>query len=107
MLHGSEDGKVTKPELKNGTKKTQTTKQKFLSHSTLVQLQKVDQKAAEALMAADPKLDALIPAGGGGDPLQGSNRSSRACRQDPGYRYSIYRFPSRPWRKTSEWINGR
>ena len=44
MLHGSEDGKVTKPELKNGTKKTQTTKQKFLSHSTLVQLQKVDQK---------------------------------------------------------------
>ena len=41
---GLEDGKVTKPELKNGTKKTQTTKQKFLSHSTLVQLQKVDQK---------------------------------------------------------------
>ena len=32
MLHGSEDGKVTKPELKNGTKKTQTTKQKFLRH---------------------------------------------------------------------------
>ena len=29
MLHGSEDGKVTKPELKNGTKKTQTTKQNF------------------------------------------------------------------------------
>ena len=29
-------------------------------------------KAAEALMAADPKLDALIPAGGGGDPLQGA-----------------------------------
>ena len=28
-------------------------------------------KAAEALMAADPSLDALIPAGGGGDPLQG------------------------------------
>ena len=28
-------------------------------------------KAAEALMAADPNLDALIPAGGGGDPLQG------------------------------------
>ena len=28
-------------------------------------------KAAEALMAADPRLDALIPAGGGGDPLQG------------------------------------
>ena len=44
MLLGLEDGKVTKPELKNGTKKTQTTKQKFLSHSTLVQLQKVDQK---------------------------------------------------------------
>ena len=31
-----------------------------------------DDKAAEALMAADPKLDALIPAGGGGDPLQGA-----------------------------------
>ena len=29
-------------------------------------------KAAEALMAADPNLDALIPAGGGGDPLQGA-----------------------------------
>ena len=29
-------------------------------------------KAAEALMSADPKLDALIPAGGGGDPLQGT-----------------------------------
>ena len=28
-------------------------------------------KAAEALMAADPNLDALLPAGGGGDPLQG------------------------------------
>lgn len=25
-------------------------------------------------MARDPNLDALIPAGGGGDPLQGSNR---------------------------------
>ena len=30
------------------------------------------QYAAEALMAADPNLDALIPAGGGGDPLQGA-----------------------------------
>ncbi len=29
-------------------------------------------KAAEALMNADPTLDALIPAGGGGDPLQGA-----------------------------------
>lgn len=29
-------------------------------------------KAADALMAADPNLDALIPAGGGGDPLQGA-----------------------------------
>ena len=29
-------------------------------------------KAAEALMAANPKLEALIPAGGGGDPLQGA-----------------------------------
>ncbi|MCR5084125.1 MAG: sugar ABC transporter substrate-binding protein [Succinivibrionaceae bacterium] len=29
-------------------------------------------KAADALMAANPKLDALIPAGGGGDPLQGA-----------------------------------
>ncbi|MGN0902451.1 MAG: sugar ABC transporter substrate-binding protein, partial [Succinivibrio sp.] len=29
-------------------------------------------KAAEALMAANPGLDALIPAGGGGDPLQGA-----------------------------------
>ena len=29
-------------------------------------------KAAEALMAADPNLNALIPAGGGGDPLQGA-----------------------------------
>ena len=29
-------------------------------------------KAADALMAADPDLDALIPAGGGGDPLQGA-----------------------------------
>ncbi len=29
-------------------------------------------KAAEALMAADPNLDALIPAGGGGDPLLGA-----------------------------------
>ncbi|NLJ94832.1 MAG: sugar ABC transporter substrate-binding protein [Clostridiaceae bacterium] len=29
-------------------------------------------RAAEALMAADPTIDALIPAGGGGDPLQGA-----------------------------------
>ena len=29
-------------------------------------------KAAEVLMAADPTLDALIPAGGGGDPLLGA-----------------------------------
>jgi len=29
-------------------------------------------KAADALMAADPELDALIPAGGGGEPLQGA-----------------------------------
>ncbi len=29
-------------------------------------------KAADALMAADPDLDALIPAGGGGEPLQGA-----------------------------------
>ena len=29
-------------------------------------------KAVEALMSADPTLDALIPAGGGGDPLQGA-----------------------------------
>lgn len=29
-------------------------------------------KAAEALMSANPNLDALIPAGGGGDPLQGA-----------------------------------
>jgi ribose transport system substrate-binding protein len=29
-------------------------------------------RAAEALMSADPNLDALIPAGGGGDPLQGA-----------------------------------
>ena len=29
-------------------------------------------KAADALMQADPDLDALIPAGGGGDPLQGA-----------------------------------
>ncbi|MDO4491056.1 MAG: sugar ABC transporter substrate-binding protein [Lachnospiraceae bacterium] len=29
-------------------------------------------KAAEALMSADPTLDALIPAGGGGDPLLGA-----------------------------------
>lgn len=29
-------------------------------------------RAAEALMAANPKLDALIPAGGGGDPLLGA-----------------------------------
>ena len=29
-------------------------------------------KAAEALMAADPDLDALIPAGGGGEPLLGT-----------------------------------
>lgn len=29
-------------------------------------------RAAEALMAADPTLDALIPAGGGGDPLLGA-----------------------------------
>ena len=29
-------------------------------------------KAAEALMSADATLDALIPAGGGGDPLQGA-----------------------------------
>ncbi len=29
-------------------------------------------KAAEALMSADPNLDALIPAGGGGDPLLGA-----------------------------------
>lgn len=29
-------------------------------------------KAADALMSADPTLDAIIPAGGGGDPLQGA-----------------------------------
>lgn len=29
-------------------------------------------KAANALMQADPNLDAMIPAGGGGDPLQGA-----------------------------------
>lgn len=29
-------------------------------------------KAADALMQADPDLDAIIPAGGGGDPLQGA-----------------------------------
>nr|MCR5161748.1 hypothetical protein [Lachnospiraceae bacterium] len=29
-------------------------------------------KAADALMSADPTLDALIPAGGGGEPLQGA-----------------------------------
>ena len=29
-------------------------------------------QAAEALMSADPNIDALIPAGGGGDPLQGA-----------------------------------
>ncbi len=29
-------------------------------------------QAAEALMQADPNIDALIPAGGGGDPLQGA-----------------------------------
>ena len=29
-------------------------------------------KAAEALMSADPNLDAIIPAGGGGDPLMGA-----------------------------------
>ena len=29
-------------------------------------------KAADALMSADPDLDALIPAGGGGEPLQGA-----------------------------------
>ena len=29
-------------------------------------------KAAEALMSANPDLDAIIPAGGGGDPLQGA-----------------------------------
>ena len=29
-------------------------------------------KAAEALMAADPTIDAIIPAGGGGDPLLGA-----------------------------------
>ena len=29
-------------------------------------------KAADALMAADPDLDAIIPAGGGGEPLQGA-----------------------------------
>ncbi len=75
MLHGSEDGKVTKPELKNGTKKTQTTKQNFLSHSTLVQLQKVDQSRCfngRQILS----FDALIPAGGGGDPLQGAICSS-------------------------------
>ncbi len=44
MLHGLEDGKVTKPALRNGTKNIQMTKQHFLSHSMLVQLQKVDQK---------------------------------------------------------------
>ncbi len=72
MLHGLEDGKVTKQALKNGIKKTRTIRQLFLNHSMQVQLQKVDQKQREALMAADPDLDALIPAGGGGDPLQGA-----------------------------------
>ena len=32
----------------------------------------VEKWNAEALMSADPTLDALIPAGGGGDPLQGA-----------------------------------
>ena len=44
MLPGLEDGKDTKQALKNGTKNIQMTKQHFLSHSTLEQLQKVDQK---------------------------------------------------------------
>ncbi len=44
MLHGLEDGKVTKQALKNGIKKTRTIRQLFLNHSMQVQLQKVDQK---------------------------------------------------------------
>ncbi|MEI3151477.1 MAG: hypothetical protein V8S55_08390 [Mediterraneibacter faecis] len=71
MLHGLEDGKVTKHTLKNGTKNIRMTKN--LSEPQYAgTTSEGGSKAAEALMAADPNLDALIPAGGGGDPLQGA-----------------------------------
>lgn len=44
----------------------------FLSRSTQVQLPKVVPRQQRLLWPADPNLDALIPAGGGGDPLQGA-----------------------------------
>ncbi len=44
MLHGLEDGKVTKQALKNGTKNIRMTKQTFQNHSMQVLHQKVDQK---------------------------------------------------------------
>ncbi len=73
MLHGSEDGKVTKPELKKWNKENPDDKAKKISEPQYAgTTSEGGSKAAEALMAADPKLDALIPAGGGGDPLQGA-----------------------------------
>ena len=44
LLHGLEDGKVTKQALKNGTKNIRMTKQTFQNHSMQVLHQKVDQK---------------------------------------------------------------
>ena len=60
-------------------------------------------KAAEALMAADPNLDALIPAGGGGDPLQGAI----AAVERAGKTQDIdIVFPSGSWRQTGERLHG-
>ncbi len=51
MLHGLEDGKVTKPALKNGTKKIRTTKQLFSEPQYAGTTSEGGSKAAEALMA--------------------------------------------------------
>ena len=63
-------------------------------------------KAAEALMAADPNLDALIPAGGGGDPLQGAiaavERAGRP-RISISYLQISFRILETDWR-TAPWL---
>ena len=100
MLPGLEDGKVTKQALKTGTKNIRMIKAKLSEPQYAGTTSEGGSKAAEALMAADPTLDALIPAGGGGDPLQGAIAAVERAGKDSGYRHRFYRLPSRPWRKT-------
>ena len=77
----------------------------FLSRSTQVQLPKVVPRQQRLLwqqirtwMHSSRQAAAVT--------LFRCNRSSRACRQDPGYRYRIYRFPSGSWRQTGERLHG-